>query len=178
MAARGAAQAKDQVAGMRVIGGRRDGDADGQSGSETAEIEARARSDDEVTGEKQVIGPIPAGNTEEGVGAHEEEKLVRRGKCGLEGAYGVNGVVGAAVGAGRVDERELKAGLAPDGKIGHRDAVGKAGLGPVALEGLDADRGENDAIEGEAVHAESREGDVAAVGWIETTTKEADPHCF
>lgn len=171
----GSAQAEGETGGFwRVAGG--DGEVGGQGGGEAAEIEAGARGNDEVAGQQQVGGPVPAADGEERVGAHQQEEAVICAEFGAEGAEGVDGVVGAAVRSGRVDERELERGFAVDGEAGHGDAVGKGRLGAIALEGLHANRGEENAIEPEARRGEAGEGQVPAMGRVEAAAKEADLH--
>ena len=172
-----AAQAQDEsVAGRRIATG--DGDGGGQGGGKAAEIEAGAGGDGEVAGEEEVSGAIPAADGQKRVSAEKANHLIAGGERGAQGADGVDGVVGAAVGAGLIDEGQFHAGLAIDGEARHGDAVGKTGLGAVALERLHTDRGEEHAVEAEALHGQARERDVAAMRRVEAAAKEADLHRY
>lgn len=177
LAARTTAQAESERVGRRGIAGR-DRDGAGQSGGEAAQIEAGTGGNDEIAGHQKVGGAIPFADRQKRVGAHQEEDSVVIGEGSAQGTQRVDGVVGAAIGAGRVNEGELEARLALDGEAGHGHAVGEAGLGAVALERLDADRREEDAVQGQALHSQARQGDVPAMRRVETAAKEADLHYF
>jgi 2-amino-4-hydroxy-6-hydroxymethyldihydropteridine diphosphokinase len=168
-------EAEREASGERSIGGG-DGDAGRERGGQTAEVEAGARGDDEVAGDEEIGGAIPAADGEERIGAHEAEDLVAGREGGAQGAQRVDGVVRAAVGARRVDEGDLHGGLAGDGERGHGDAVVEAGRGPVTLEGLYADGRKEDAIEAETLDGEARQRDVAAMRRVEAAAEEADLH--
>lgn len=173
----GAAQAEDEGFGLRGVAGG-DGDAVGQGGGDAAEVEAGTSGNGEIAGEQEIGGTVPLADTEKRIGAEKTEEVVGGGEGGAQGAQGVDGVVGAEVGTGRIDERDFKTRLAVDGEKGHGDAVLVAGLGAVALEGLESNGREEHAVEGEAFHREAGERDVTAVRRIEAAAEKTNVHDF
>jgi hypothetical protein len=170
-----------------IAGG--DGDAGRQGGGEAAEVEAGTGGNDEVAGEEEVGGAMPVADAQEGIGAHEAKDLVAGVEFGAQGVNGVDGVVGTAVGTGGIEERDFHVGLLLDGEAGHGDTIveiraggsaqarrGCRRAGAVALEGLHANGGDEQAIEAEALDSEAAKGDMAAMGRIEASTKKADVH--
>lgn len=172
-----AAQAQDEVIGLRGVAGG-DRDDGGQRGGDAAEVEAGASGDGEVTGEQEIRGAVPLADAQEGISAEKAEEVVGGGEAGSQGADGVDSVVGAVIGAGRIDEGDFKARLAVDGETGHGDAILVAGLGTIALKGLEANRREQNAVEGEAIHRQPGEGDVATVGRIKAAAEKPNVHNF
>lgn len=152
------------------------GNGVGQGGAYLGEVKAGTRAHDEVAGEQEVGGAAPVADAEEGVGAEDTEELVAGLELMAELGEGVNGVVGGAVGAGRIDERNFDAGLAGEGEPGHGDAVIE-GRGVVMwLERLGGDGRDQDAVEREPLAGEPREGDMAAMGRVEGSAKQGDAH--
>jgi hypothetical protein len=170
LAAGVAAQAQGEFAALGRIAGSH-GDGRRESGGDAAEIEAGAGGNDKVAGQEQVGGAVPAADGEEGIGAHEEDEAVSGSKPRVQGADAVDGVIRMAVEAGRVHQGKLQGRLALNGEAGHGGAISKAGVGPVALEGLGSHGREEDAVEAEADDGEAREGDVSAVGRVEAAAE-------
>ena len=141
--------------------------------------------DDDPLGEgEQLVGLAPAGKGEEAVGAGEDEEG-RGGVFAGERGQGVDGVVWLAVGAGasRVETRKSRVAGAgcecrvAEGEGGHLQAVGEGGGRPLGFEGLAADRGEEDAVEGEGVGCGGGQAQMAAMDGVECAAEEGYAHC-
>jgi len=93
-----------------------------------------------------------------------------------KGGEGVDGVVGAAVGAWSVERGGCEAGILPAGELGHGEAVGEWGGVAFGLERLKGSRGEEDGVEVEGIGCRSGDAEVAAVGWVKCAAEEGCAH--
>ncbi len=143
---------------------------------ELAEVEAGATDDDPLGGGEETGGVAPLGEGQEGVGAGDGEELGGPGEAGLELAEGVDGVVGAAVGLGRVDGGGLEARLAQAEEFGHLEAVGEGSGGAVGLERLAAGGRQEDAVEAEAVAGGAGDLQMSDVRRVEAAAEVAEAH--
>src|ERR1017187_9832369 len=134
--------------------------------------------DDDPLGEgEELRWRAPVAQREEAVGAGEDEEGCGGSFAGKRGER-VDGVVGGAVGAGRVDVGHGEAGVGCGGNSepGHFEAVGEGGGGRLGLEGLAANRGEEDAVERDGTGCRGSQCQMAAMNGVERAAEEGYAH--
>lgn len=121
---------------------------------------------------------MPVFERQKRVGPEETEKLAVYGQVPLECDERIKSVVGRVVGRAllfrRVGEGESKAGFVGDGEACHGDAIFEACGRTEGLERLRAHGGEEDGIEIESGLCGARDGEMTAVGRVETSSEKRD----
>jgi hypothetical protein len=144
-------------------------------GGEVVEREAGAADDDPFGEFEEAVGLAPVSEVEETVCADEIEEGVGGHEL-MKGGEGLDCVVGGAVGVRFVEMGDAEAGVGEAGEGEHGQAVGERGVRAIGLERLAARRGEEDFVQREGVGGSDRDGEVAAVRWVEGSAEESYAH--
>jgi hypothetical protein len=142
---------------------------------EVLQREARAADDDPFGEFQKPLRLAPAWKIEEAIRADEVEESVV-GKESIQSGQGVDGVVGAAIGMGRVQIGDGEARLRQASQREHGDAVGEGRRGGIGFERLSSCGGEEYGIELEGVGGGGGDREVAAMGWVEGSAEESYTH--
>ena len=133
--------------------------------------EAGPAGDDEVGEKGELLRAVPLVQGQEGIRTEEEEELVFREKGGSDRGEHIDGVVGLAVAARRVEGGRDDCGVAGSGPLDHGEAICVGGGESAGFERLRAHRGHPHCVEGKPIDRRSRYRQVPAMRRVETSTE-------